>query len=215
MKIFKNKKIKYILCSSLALLLILGGISLAYISNSTGPLTNTFKVGEVTTEIEEEEPKIDKTVINKAPKVVNIGENDCLVRVRVTVSPEEISEFLDELSQNDSTTGIIYSKNWEYNNKDGFWYYLGVVPSVDANQTPNSTTPLFDKIVGLTDENGKIIDKFKNLNDFSITLYQESVQAIVYNENGDVVGNAWGSNKQYDKEEAKKIWAAYDSKTNN
>ena len=209
MKVLKNNKIRYILFSSLAAIVVFAGVSLASLSAKTSELTNKFKVGEVTTEIEEDDPTINKTVINKAPKVVNLGPNDCIVRMRVTISPEEIKAYLDDLKKKDPDMGINFNTEWKYNDDDGYWYYQKIVPYVENDTDASSTTPLFDKITGLTDAEGKIIDKFENLDDFSITLYQESVQAIVYDDKGEVIASAY-KDGEYNHTNALNIWKNYD-----
>lgn len=62
--ILKNRKLKYGLVSLLAVVLIGGAVTLAYLSKSTEAATNNFAPGEVTTEIEEK-PEVAGSTIKK------------------------------------------------------------------------------------------------------------------------------------------------------
>ena len=55
-----------------------------------------------------------------------------------------------------------------------------------------------------------MLEKFKDLKDFQITLYQEAVQTEV-SINGEKV-TAYGADRKYDAVAAAKIWTAYDGK---
>lgn len=195
MKLSKtHAKIKIILPLFLVLALATVGLTYAYLKANTSNLRNTFTVGEITTVIEED-PSID-TTIHKNPSVKNTGKNDSIIRMRVTISPSKIEEFLVE------NNSINYdSKTWVYNKADGFWYYQGVV------KPGKSTTPLFTEVKGLI-KDGKIIEEFKDVNDFQITLYQEAVQATVWNEDGETL-SALGKNNLYNQNKANEIWALY------
>ena len=156
---------------------------------------------KIETEIEEN-PEIQGSNIKKDPSVKNIGSNDCIIRMRVTVSPKVIADYL---SQNN---GINYkTESWRYNNSDGFWYYLGIVSPGKA------TDPLFTEVNGLLDADGKIKEEFKNVSDFEITLYQEAVQAVVWDADGNEL-SAMDSNNKFNNENALKIWSAYKGSLN-
>lgn len=150
-------KKKSILIAAIAVLLIGTGVAatLAYLSSKTPVLTNTFKVGNVTTEIEEPFEQITNTEFKKEPSVKNIGENDCYVRARVLASPEEAL----------SLTG--FSSNWTLKD-DGFYYYNAVLPS------GGQTDAIFKK-VEVTDT---------SIDGFEVTVYQEAVQIKVYAQDG-------------------------------
>lgn len=208
MKKFKKLfKPKYILSVGL-ISVICVGITLSLFQSKTGTLTNTFSAGEVTTNIEED-TKVTNSTIKKEPKVYNDGPNDCLVRVRVTISPSELENLIKEENDvnfyycyQDSTNNTqkmngFNTINWEYAD-DGFWYYQGILT---VEQT---TEPLFSGLDGLIAD-GKIKTEYQDLfNDFQITIYQESVQAIVYDQDGDHIS----AYENFDN--ASQIWQLYD-----
>lgn len=206
MKFIKTINKKLVLVAFLVVAIAATGITYAYLKTNTDTLKNEYTIGEITTRIDED-PSINGSTIKKDPKVVNEGPNDAIVRMRVTISPKEIKEYLEKENAIDYDT-----KNWKYNEEDGFWYYQKVLPYDTENVDLNVTTPLFTKVTKLTDENGKIIEKFKQVKDFQITLYQESVQATVWNKKGEKL-EAFDSNGNYDQNLANKIWNLYDFKT--
>lgn len=164
MKSLLNKK--NVLISLMVVLLVGTGIAatLAYISDKEEPLINTFKVGNVTTKIEEEFEQETDTIFKKTPVVVNTGENDCYVRARVICSPQEALELLD------------VSKNWTLK-EDGFYYYNGILKAATAENEAGRTDALFQKV--------KVTDT--TIDGFEVTVYQEAVQTIVYKEDGSVL----------------------------
>lgn len=196
MKCFEKIKLKIVLLIVLIIAVVGIGTTYAYLTSSTNNLENTFTVGKIETEIEEN-PEIQGSNIKKDPSVKNIGSNDCIIRMRVTVSPKVIADYL---SQNN---GINYkTESWRYNNSDGFWYYLGIVSPGKA------TDPLFTEVNDLLDADGKIKEEFKNVSDFEITLYQEAVQAVVWDADGNEL-SAMDSNNKFNHENALKVWSAY------
>lgn len=183
-EIFRSKRTKVALLSLVAVLICSTGLAtLALLSSKTDTLTNTFELGDVTTEIVEDvfEPTEVATVFKKEPYVKNTGDNDCYVRVRVTVSPEE------QLDINWNTT------DWTY--KDGYYYYNKVLKA-DSNEAGEgeSTSPLFTT-VSVKDEYVDTIEGFE------VTVYQEAVQAEM---------NAADGSSTTDM---MTIWAAYESNT--
>lgn len=198
--ILKNRKLKYGLVSLLAVVLIGGAVTLAYLSKSTEAATNNFAPGEVTTEIEEN-PKVEGSTIKKDPAVKNIGPSACIVRMRVTISPSSIAERVNNGKEN--AIGIDFNEtNWKLE-KDGFYYYQGVVP------VEGITPTLFNQITGITDEAGKPLKDFE---DFQITLYQEAVQTEATIDGKPV--KATDATGNYNSENAMKIWAEFDKKDN-
>lgn len=209
-KLKSLKKLKYILPVTLVIGVVCIGLTLAYLGDTTETLTNKFTAGEVTTEIEEENPSAVNGYIEKAPKVINTGPNDCLVRMRVTISPDEFNRLLETES---SGVSINYNKTAWTLGQDGFWYYNGILSSSEGM---NSTVPLFSEISGLTYFNSEDQQTHVNndylewFNDIEITLYQESVQSIVYDSNGDSI-SAYNEDGTYNQKNAKKIWDLYDN----
>lgn len=194
-KFVKNKKMIVIpLALAVLLLAATAGLTTALYTSKTQPVKNTFSVGKITTDIDEGKVTVD-TTIHKAPKVVNnrdTSKNPCLVRMRVTISPENIAEKI-KIDYN--------TRNWSYNKEDGFWYYQGWL------KVGESTTPLFTKVDGVVGSNGKAI---KGMEDFQITLYQEAIQAEAVNEKGDVI-KAFSDSGRFQTEGAAKLWALYDN----
>lgn len=208
MKFIKTINRKLVLVAFLVVAIVATGITYAYLKTNTDILTNEYTVGEITTRIDEN-PSINGSIINKDPKVVNEGPNDAIVRMRVTISPKEIKEYLEQ------ENAINYDiENWAYNEEDGFWYYQKVLPYDTENVKLNVTAPLFTEVTKLTDDDGKIIEKFKQVKDFQITLYQESVQATVWDKEGNKL-HAFDSDGNYKQGLANQIWALYDSKNLN
>lgn len=167
-RIFKSKKIM------LSLLLIVGAlvcgtglVTMALVSDTTDPIENTFELGNVTTEIEEVfEPTQSVTTFKKEPVIANTGENDCYVRVRVSMSPEEALLIVgDEQVFGGSKA------NWGY--YDGYYYYK------TALKPGEKTTPLFNTV---TIKN-EYIDTIEG---FEVTVYQEAVQAKMTARDGSV-----------------------------
>lgn len=204
--ILKNRKLKYGLVSLLAVVLIGGAVTLAYLSKSTEAATNNFAPGEVTTEIEEN-PKVEGSTIKKDPAVKNIGPSACIVRMRVTISPGSIADRVNNDEKADEIKIDFNMEDWKYNKEDGFWYYQSIVPFTEPN---TATKPLFTEIKGVTDQEGKPLEDFE---DFQITLYQEAVQTEVTIDETPV--KATNETGNYDHENAMKIWAEFDKKTVN
>lgn len=226
MKKLKDTKLKVILPLIVCMCILVVGTTLAFKSNFTGSLTNKFTVGEVETEIDE---KVEiKDIIYKNPSIENVGKNDCIVRARITVSPKAISEYMDKenslIYYDETTKQISYLKNAKLNNQimingwkyedDGFWYYHDVLKSKDK------TSPIFNQVRGLTkpvylDEGQtishyEIVDELKGLiSDFEITIYQEAVQATVYDENGNPF-SVLDDNGNYSQDKATEIWDSYE-----
>lgn len=156
-------KKKSILIAALTVLLVGTGVAatLAYLTDKEDALVNTFKVGNVTTEIEEPFEQETSTTFKKEPSVKNTGESDCYVRARVLASPEEALSLKE------------FSNNWTYNEADGFYYYNAVLPA------GGQTDAIFKK-VEVTDT---------SIDGFEVTVYQEAVQTKVYAQDGTFTTN--------------------------
>ena len=158
-----NKKVKIVLASLLLVMTVFAGLTLADLLEQANSLTNTFTIGSIETEIEEDPPAVVDSEISKQPKIKNTGENDALVRARVTVSPQSIiDEFGIKLEMN--------TTDWT-EGEDGYWYYNDLLK-------PNDTTkPLFASVKG----NGIVSDGQINvgLADLEIAIYHEAIQSSV------------------------------------
>lgn len=180
-KIFRNSKVLSFLVIVAAVAVIGGvGSTVAYYHDQTGEKVNEFSVGNVTTEIVEIFNKIDNHTYDKNPRVTNTGMSDCYIRMRYEVTPEK--EMEDRLI----LEGLA-GANWV---QDGEWYYY-----TKPVKPGESTTELFNKVK--VDYN----EKDKPWVDFDIILYQEAVQAEVFDSEGNPVTDAGRD----------AIWAQYDA----
>lgn len=194
-----NKKycvlgISLLLCCSI-------GLTVAFSKDISNILTNTFFVGSVESEIEEERPIVDGSIIDKNPKVKNKGSVDALVRVRITVSPEELCNPTN-LNSNDSILKIdIDDHNWTY--YDGYYYYNGVLKA-------GNTIEVFKKVI-LNDGKGysTIEDLLKDYQEFNIAIYQETISSTATNSSG-IEKNPYDTNGNYNFDAAKVIWSIYE-----
>lgn len=157
-----KKSILRIALSALLVAVVLVGGTLAYLVTATDLLTNTFAVVDIDTEVKE---PADGEV--KAPYVVNNSNVPVYVRAYAVVS----SEGTVPVSADDVEIKFDETAGWEYNEQDGYYYYLKAVP-VAGEGVDNWTTPLF-KGVEVTNEALETNADAK----FSVYVYHESIQA--------------------------------------
>ena len=151
MKKILNKKV-ITLCATLAIIMVvIVGTTFAYHSDTTKALNNRFAIGSVVTHIEE----VTSLAGQKDVKIINDGKNACYIRARITISPDNAPVTL---------TGL-HGANWQDVSADGFYYYSNPV------NPGQPTTSLFS---------GYTIDSTKEFIPFEVTIYQEAVQASVY-----------------------------------
>lgn len=143
---------------------------------------NTITLRAVDTEIEE---TIDSTDLTKIPVVRNTGTHDCIVRLKVEVTPE--SE-IENISFRDLNTS-----EWSFNEEDGYYYYQGLL-------APEEATPAIFTGVDIKD-----IDV---MNDFDIVLYQEAIQPEIIDAEGNKIDVLTDGN--YDQSKAAEIWRLYE-----
>lgn len=204
----KNNK-KYIIICTLFFCFCVG-ITLALSSSVGNSLTNSFTLGSVDTEIDEPDPTVDDSHIDKAPYVKNIGTNSALVRMRVTISPTELKEkYGINLEINDDK--YVYNENedsWKNTDNywilrdDGYYYYTGVIDSLEQ------TEPLFTKVTGnkIIDDNGGII---KELEGLEIAVYYDSIQNVARADDGtEIIAN---TGNILNDQNAKDLWEIFDS----
>ena len=201
------KQHKKVVIVSLLLLCLTIGISLAMFADRTESLTNTFELGEISTVIDEPEP-IEPTgdnKISKNPTIENTGDNPALIRVRVTMSPQDI---VDEYG----ISCNIDDSDWYYNPDDEFYYYNGIL-GVGGKLSIFDKVTSTNKPLASEDDNGKrVIDT--GLEGLEIAVYHESVQTFIVDEEtgqqitaeSGVIKNADGSLTN-----AGKIWDYFDS----
>ena len=162
-----------LLLSLVAVLAITVGGTLAYLQATTGLLTNTFKLADVHTKIEEE---LSDT---KQVSILNEGESDVYVRVRLSLSGltkgqmdtvqviSDGSADAKDYKDKDCITILTHGK-WAQTtsvfNPDGFFYYTA---ELDAGKT---TEQPLEVVVG----SGAGVTKEQN---FEVIVYHESVVA--------------------------------------
>lgn len=173
MKKYLNRKVVSLTTTVLLIVLAVAGTTFAYYSDATSSVSNSVTVGSVETEIEED----FDTEGNKNVTIKNVGKSDCYIRARVTKNPENAPVSIVGLPGTD----------WELQ-QDGFFYYKNKVSPTD------STGALFT---------GYEITDTEDFIPFEITIYQEAVQAAVYDAANDEHVYTW--------EEA---WEVYDNGTN-
>lgn len=170
-----------LLLSLVAVLAITVGGTLAYLQATTGLLTNTFKLADVHTEIEEEVGDTKRVYIQ------NEGESDVYVRVRLSLSglTEAQMGAVQVISDGDVTDDeyaaykgadcitILTHGKWAQTDAtapapmfspDGFFYYTA---ELDAKQM---TEPPLEVVVG---KNAGVTDA----QNFQVIVYHESVLA--------------------------------------
>ena len=218
----KKKNIIKLSVSFAALLLgfVLIQGTLSYLAGVTPTKINIFSIGSVETELLEPEFRVEGITITKNPYVTNVGDVDCLVRMKVEISPAEIQVPLSaNPSVQDGTDAVMDSAKaeklwesgyrfwlnfntkaaeqnipWVYNEADGFWYYQGVLsPSED-------TSDLFTEVKWLCFENGT----FKEIQDFDIYIKKEATYSVYYEENG--TEHSAVENGVYDQTKALEVW---------
>lgn len=168
-----------LLLSLVAVLAITVGGTLAYLQATTGLLTNTFKLADVHTKIEEE---LSDT---KQVRIYNEGESDVYVRVRLSLSglTKEQMDTVQVISDGDVTDGeyaeykgadhitILTHGKWAQTDEiapafsqDGFFYYTAELDSKARTEQP------LEVVVG----SGAGVDEDQN---FEVIVYHESVLA--------------------------------------
>ncbi|WP_294526340.1 hypothetical protein [uncultured Allofournierella sp.] len=165
-----------LLLSLVAVLAITVGGTLAYLQATTGLLTNTFKLADVHTKIEEE---LSDT---KQVSILNEGESDVYVRVRLSLSglTEAQMGAVQVISDGDVTDDeyaaykgadcitILTHGKWAQTtsvfNPDGFFYYTAELGAKQKTELP------LEIVVG----SGAGVTKEQN---FEVIVYHESVLA--------------------------------------
>ena len=170
-KIMRNTKTRTFVVS---LLLIAGvfasAVTIAFYTDTTQVLANTFTTTEITTHINEVVSGTG-SLINKNPSIYNDGPASGFIRARITVSPDLITntgdnnyiELITGTGKLKFTAGEVTEAGWLFGG-DGYYYYNKVVAA------GTSTTTLFDQVI--------IGTKVKE--NFDITIYQEAVTSKHY-----------------------------------
>lgn len=200
-EILKGIMKKKALIAIAALLLVAGaGGTLAVLTDSSWSLINKFESGVIDTEIEEELGADGK----KEPFVTNTGKADCLVRMKVVVSPEEIlgntGSTPNETDLQKILEGLGNNGMWKYG--DGYFYYQDILHAQEK------TVPLFKKVKSPV-EGQSLADFIREHPDLSITVYHEAIP--VFATIGEEEVNA-EVNGKYHHENALKLWKMYETK---
>lgn len=167
--------------SVLALVVMIGiGATLALMASPSNSVTNSFSVADIDTEIKE-----NLTDGNKEVSIHNYGPSDAYVRARIMVSgvnPENVeivsaapetpdADKVYLVMQNNGNENSKWTKEVADNNNtysDDFYYYLDVLTKDESSKN------LLEKVVLGSNLQGE--DFLKN--EFSVTIYHESVLAI-------------------------------------
>lgn len=174
--------------------LVTVGGTLALMAVSSNSVINSFTAASIDTEINE--------VVGEGTKQVSItnkGPSDAYVRARIMVSgvSKEKVKIVDkepavdaietdcvylvmQNNANSAGTGIWYKDQEPEKYSDDFYYYLGVLPA------GGSTEELLSKVIIGKDLQSN--DEF--LEQFTVTVYHESVLAIEQPEEGQTVNLA-------------------------
>lgn len=148
-------------------------VTLAYYTDTTNAITNTFTVAEIKTHIDETTGQGSNGIWQKSPKIYNEGPSKGFIRARITVSPDLWSGGVESnriqlkfgtwnggaFSETSSLQMDANEHNgWLYDG-DGYFYYKS---AVEKDHTTNS---LFDAVIIGTEVS----------ENFDITIYQEAV----------------------------------------
>ena len=185
-KMGKNKARILMAALALALLAVIAiPTSYAYFTaKDTTEAAYTF--AKIDTEIEEPEPEVQPTYIVKLPSVKNSGDTGCMVRVRLTSSPEQL--FTEKALELDVNT-----KDWT---KNGEYYYYNKV--LEPTESTSSV------IKGIFIRDAEKLNK-----DFDVAIAQESVQYKLTN--GEEYLNAKNADGSINTETASRIWEIYEN----
>lgn len=152
--------------------------------NDKDSKSNTFTVGNITTEIIEElDDQIIKpnTTMKKIVSIKNTSSVPCFIRARITISPEQVlTEKKIELTGLNTTL-------WKLED-DGFYYYQKQVQSQEVTKELLKGVKIGDLQEGDT---------------FDVTIYQEAVQT-----NGHYIDDN-GTKKQFST--LQEAWQVYDN----
>ena len=162
------------------------GTTTAAFQDKSDAVINKFDLGSVETEIYEGADGF------KNPQVKNVGENDCLVRARVVISPKEAADNVD-LDYPDDTKWTL--------DADGFYYYDEVLKVGTVSQAV------------FKDIRVKDVAKWQELEieNFEVTVYEESVQTAVYSEKEKKMLDALDA--EGNVVNAAAVWNVYEEKT--
>lgn len=155
----KSKKI--IVVVIIEIVLILSSFVVYAYFTARASKTNNVRLGFNKIEVlENYDPPIamEKGIsFTKEPYVVNSGDVDCYVRLKVAVSDSRIEKGL---------TIDYNTEDFSYSSEDGYWYYKSVL------KPGEQTVPIFSTVSIAEDADDLVLDGF------DIYVYAESVQTV-------------------------------------
>jgi len=171
--VLSNKTKTFTLSILLMMAVFASAVTLAYYTDTTNAISNTFTVAEIKTHIDETTGQGSSGVWQKSPKIYNEGPSKGFIRARITVSPDLWSGGVGSnriqlkfgtwnggaFSETSSLQMDAYEHNgWLYGG-DGYFYYKSAV------EKDHTTDSLFDAVIIGTEVS----------ENFDITIYQEAV----------------------------------------
>lgn len=158
---------------ALSLVLVLGlsvGGTLAFLIDSTDPVTNTFTPGEVKTEIEE---KFEHDV-KEDVKVKNTGTVDAYIRAQIVINwVDKDGNIVADPGEGVEYELLMGSDKWK-KGADGFWYYTEKV------KAGGTTFNLIDSCKVTTEADAGV--------GLQVTILSQAIQA----EPEQAIKEAWG-----------------------
>lgn len=177
-----TKRAVILLISLLLVLCVAAGLTLGYVFDSTGEVTNEFNPGKVTTTIVEEFDGETK----KSVKVKNTGDTDAYIRVKLNftwVSEDDENIVYSQTPKLNTDYTVTYVNNAETDNDpkwvlgvDGFWYYTMPVAPDDSTKVLIEECKVIDTAIP---EGYKL----------SLNVISSAIQA----DPTDAVQSAWGA----------------------
>ncbi len=177
----KNLKVKIIIAAATAAVIGACFVGSTFaIFTDTDEATNKFSRHNVTTEIVENFPEVDEgsdTSFTKEVAVKNTDVTDCLVRVRVNVTPatSESNIKIDDMTYDEFLASCTQNSDWYYYQDEeevGFFYYMKALSKGETTSNLMNTVDIIDADA---------------MEDFNIIVYEESVQTAVYTEDEPII----------------------------
>ena len=183
-----------LLVTVLTLVVVLGiGATVAYLHDTTDPVTNTFDPAQLDTRIEED---LNTEEGNKQVVISNVGKSDAYVRARVMVSGVKngqcviVSSKAEADAQTDDKVCLVMpnvgmgEKQWQYDTSKEFYYYNNVLPgtnSVPGNEEGNLAARRTSQLLQAVIIGDQVLENDPDfLDTFSVTITHESVLAGDY-----------------------------------
>ena len=181
-KVIRWNRSFVVLAALLVLVLGIVGTTLAWLTDATGDLTNTFKYAKVSCQVLEDVNSNETRKTNV--RIQNTGNTDAYIRATYVVTyRDEAGNILYETLEDDwkvDLTKEINTDSW-VPGKDGYWYCKTPV-------APGAETPaLFKEPI---DGNGTFLDGGRS-KEHAIT-YVEILATAIQSQPVKAMGEAWG-----------------------